>query len=296
MKTTGISSCRPSRTVLVAVLVLLTAANPASTYAVTVGLFSDAAAWNCDAQEPPLHGTVSVYVAVYYSLGITGLQFTVSTPSCGGFQLVGWQPLNGMMAIGQPESGIQLFGSCTGDRVSFLRLDYQRVSAEPIECCSLRLLPHPDAITGEVETVDCSFTQILAARADAFWLVGDDQSCAPIPPPANPVPTDGHIDVPLALSLSCSLYGFAYHSSCMPLGSDWVKVFFGTVPDPPLVGNGGPFPYPLTGLSPATKYYWRVEYSYWGGGPVSSPLWSFTTASTTPVTTSTWGRIKALYR
>lgn len=263
-------------------------------HAIHLAPFSDQAGANCEPQQPPLMGTMSVYIIAKVVPGMTGAQFKVSLPPGSPYVLSSWSVPAGLLAVGDPLTGVQVStGGCVvGDNV-LMTLDLQRI-AEPIGCYALRLLPHSESVSGDVEASDCA-ANFAAVTTHVMWLAGDDASCAPIPPPSEPSPANGATEVALATSLNCALHGFEY-SSCLPLGSDWVQVYFGTDPNPPLVGNGGPFPYPVTGLVPATTYYWKVLYSYWGGGPVSSPVWSFTTTNATPVTTSTWGKIKALYR
>jgi hypothetical protein len=274
---------------------LLSVLVQAPVHAVTIGISTDEGGTGCEFQVPPLMGTTRVYVMAFHNnSGISGAQFELAIPPCAPYRIATWS--SPFVTIGDPESGIAFStGGCLSGTSLLLTIDLQRVG-EPIdECCALRLTPHVESMTGEVEIVDCSFSNVLRANSDVLWLAGDNASCALLPPPSEPSPVIGAIDVALATSLNCALHGFEY-SSCLPLGSDWVQVFFGTDPNPPLVGNGGPFPYPVTGLAPATTYYWKVLYSYWGGGPVSSPVWSFTTTNSTPVTASTWGAIKALYR
>jgi len=56
-------------------------------------------------------------------------------------------------------------------------------------------------------------------------------------------------------------------------------------------------PYQMTGMLPNTRYYWYVvETTYTGEGPVQGPMWTFTTSEApVPVESNTWGRIKSLY-
>lgn len=144
--------------------------------------------------------------------------------------------------------------------------------------------------------VDCSTPAGTAYMDESLlWIQGED-GCAPMPEPSDPVPADGAVNVPLAATLDCVLHDDQVEfSSCVPLHTGRaVSVFFGTDDDPPLVPYWR-FPISMV-LAPSTTYYWRVDHSY-GPANASSPLWSFTTAADpTPVTTSTWGKIKALYR
>jgi hypothetical protein len=263
--------------------------------AAVVALYADEYGTNCTIQQPPLLGTASVYALLQHNPGSTGVQFKVAPPSCAEYQLSGWD-IGPLVSIGDPENGIAIgLGGCVAGDVILMRLDYDRLG-DPSNCCVIRLHPHPDALTKSVEVLDCAFVP-HSAQSSVIWLRGDDEGCPPVPAPSNPSPPDGAIDVALDQELNAELHGAEYHSACVPLGSDWVQVYLGVSPDPPLVGDGGPLPFP-THLEPATKYYWKVV--YWANGvgySVSSPVWGFTTSNDpNPVSKTTWGRIKSLYR
>lgn len=95
--------------------------------------------------------------------------------------------------------------------------------------------------------------------------------------PTAPYPANGATEVDLLLLLSWTQSGTV----------DATSVYFGTQPDPPFrVGGRGLLKSFLpTGsvpsLVPAATYYWRVEVTR-GAETVSSPRWSFTTASIGP--------------
>jgi hypothetical protein len=51
----------------------------------------------------------------------------------------------------------------------------------------------------------------------------------------------------------------------------------------------------VDGLEPGMTYYWKVGvYNY--GVIVESPVWTFTTLGPVATESTTWGRVKALYR
>lgn len=266
-----------------------------------IGLYVDQDGSDCTADLPPLMETTRVYLIVTGPLfqGYAGVQFKLSMPACAPYEVAAWAPSLGFLTDGNLESGMQVaFGGCvTGDFV-VMSIDLVRTGDPTTDCCPLRLTAHPTALSGMVEALDCStpVAQTFPLQDYPAWLSGDN-GCAQLPPPSDPLPPDGATDVPLNTALDCVLHPAEFLCGAFPLGSDWVWVYFGTNSNPPLVGNGGPFPFTPDILAPGTTYYWKVDYEYFGVGPVSSPVWSFTT-TTTPndAEASTWGAIKALYR
>lgn len=260
-----------------------------------LGLYADEAATGCSLPNPPVVGLIHVYVVLKGTPGTTAVQFRVTTPNCSSYQLTSFEAASGFLSIGAPETGIAVWSlsGCQPGDFPVLRLDYLKVSEPASDCCGVWLAPHPNALTGEVETLDCAeIPHALAAKA--IWFRGDD-TCAPMPAPSDPSPTDGAANVPLNVTLNCSFHDEdVVFSSCVPLFGVWVSVYFGTDPDPPLATPFGQFPMPRT-LAPGTTYYWRVDRQY-GPARASSPVWSFTTTNATPAKTSTWGAVKALYR
>ncbi len=263
-----------------------------------IGIYADPQGLDCTLDLPPGSEATRVYVVLKYAQ-YEGVQFAAPIPSCTPFAIAGWSTPPGFFALGDPESGIQVaFGGCITGDVVVMRIDLVLTGNPTGDCCAFRLAPYPGAIPPngkvKVEVADC-FGRIRLATTSAVWLAGNDVACAQMLPPSDPSPSDGATEVPLDAVLTCKVHPVEEFMCAMMLGSDWANVYFGTSPDPPLVGNGGPIPYRPRSMAPATTYYWKVYYNYWGVGR-SSPIWSFTTASSTPVESSTWGRIKALYR
>ena len=246
-------------------------------------------------------GTTHAYIVVKFNTGVTGTRFKVAWPPCSPYALTSWSVPAGFTWVGDPFTGIQISpGGCmVGDFVA-LQLDLQRI-ADPTGCCPLGLLPHPESVTGEVEIVDCTQPpgHFVAATATAAWLAGDRDLCTMVPPPSNPSPPDDAAVASLDVLLNAELHRAEFRS-CVQLhdDGDYLIIYFGTNPRPPAISS--PYslylPYLMRGLAPATTYYWQLAYYPVGGGSGISPVWSFTTDGTTAVTTSTWGKIKALYR
>lgn len=112
--------------------------------------------------------------------------------------------------------------------------------------------------------------------------------------PSDPSPVDHAHDVPVDVLLEWT----AEPASGCALGELlYFSLYFGTDPDPPLVLQMSASP-PLDpgDLQPGTQYYWRVLATQIGSSPRVGPVWTFRTTQPVASRTSTWGRIKALYR
>ena len=94
---------------------------------------------------------------------------------------------------------------------------------------------------------------------------------------ATPYPSNGAINASLNPTLS-------WRAAVDPDPGDTVMylVYFGTVPDPPLVASGWPtnwLPGPLRGM---TTYYWSVVARDSRNAETTGPVWSFTTSNAPP--------------
>lgn len=221
-----------------------------------------------------------------------GISFRVPAPECPGVSIIGAIVPTGFLSVGDVETGIQIaLGACLTENTAVLKLQCLVATSE---CCELRVLPHPSAVTGEVEIYECNFDFVTCRTAPAFVTTGVTD-CNYSPPPFPLYPVDGATNVPLPVSLSWDVDA-PHVCTPMPLGIFWSNVYFGTDPDPPLVAEFiDPRSFDPGPLDPATMYYWKVDvmnYGYWGRGAV----WSFTTENATPAESKTWGAVKALYR
>jgi hypothetical protein len=93
----------------------------------------------------------------------------------------------------------------------------------------------------------------------------------PPPPPSNPNPADGATGVGTAPTLSWASPGATTYD-----------VSFGTSNPPPVVSSGQTAAsYAPGSLNAVTQYYWQVV-AYNSSGSTPGPVWSFTTAASTP--------------
>lgn len=112
-------------------------------------------------------------------------------------------------------------------------------------------------------------------------------------PPVLLAPADGAIEQPSTGVVLQWIWTVPPAASCTAAAYDPV-VYFGTDPDPPLLGLASAVTTHPTGpLSSNTTYYWRI---FINGGGVSSPVWHFTTGTVIATERATWQGVKSLFR
>jgi hypothetical protein len=234
---------------------------------------------------------VEVYLVTEGYQGMTGVAFKLNSEPSPNVVPMGFTPANGVLVIGSPESGVAIaMGACYSSAFLLGTLTYQ--VTPPVSCHKIQMVGNPEC--GDKPTyTDCSFIERDVNYHHAFFTSGTEV-CATSPPPTPVYPEDGATGVPVAgvnLQWDIESPDICY---IMPLHNQLATFWFGTDPDPPKVLNDA-WTYPTGVLEPATTYYWHVSVAQLGAVGVG-PVWSFTTAATTPVEETTWGRVKALFR
>jgi hypothetical protein len=126
--------------------------------------------------------------------------------------------------------------------------------------------------------------------------------CCPSLPQYNLFPPDGEMDVPLDVALS-------WEGTPGYLEPEYFHFCYVRISTDPACGTGQTIMTDCTVevfspdfLEPKTTYYWQVGWNAVTGSGCSSgalgesPIRSFTTAGPLPVSQTTWGRVKAMYR
>ncbi len=254
-----------------------------------IGIFADPAGTN-DFIRDTTPGMVSIYVLIINpTAAMIGVQFSAPIPGC--FTGAGHLSDTRMfpVTIGNSQTGVAIaMGACLSSPVHVLTINVMGQGLTDTDtCCQYLVLPDPNVTSGEIEFTNCSNEVVFGTSKPG--IVGDG---LPKPPLVRDrIPSDGATgqsrDTKLNWVLSlCSFF----------LGDRWSDVFFGTTPDPPLVAEMMEPPYDPGLLQPSTIYYWKVRGIDTDAGMIVTPVWSFMTQPAVPVESTTWGRVKALYR
>jgi hypothetical protein len=234
-------------------------------------------------------GVVTMYVIVIPTSGLNAVWFAAPPPDClTGMTLI--NEYSPFLKIGSVTTGVSVaFGMCCTYPVCAMTLLF--VSSGIDSCCPYKIFPHPMASTGTVEGVDCA-NQIVTIHGETHTVRPPGQTgCGSPTKPSNPWPPDGAVDQPDQVTLDWDSEPTA-GTGC---GVFFANVHFGTSEDPPIrYWNIDP-PQEAGPLEPNTTYYWKVVSIVTSYGSTVGPLWHFTTGSFTPVKSTTWGAIKALY-
>ena len=190
----------------------------------------------------------------------------------------------------------------TGDRINGMELDLGNCSSGgDVTLGAITIFAVPSGCPAwqvdagaEVQDCDANWHQAreLPSNMGCIGQVCIDyfQQCPGLPP-FSLYPPDGATNVPTNVQLNWVEHGF-YSYCSVRISTD------------PACGTGTSYPvdcgaqsYSPSFLQPETTYYWQVSTSFDacnGGG--LSPVHSFTTEGPIPVTTTTWGRVKAMYQ
>lgn len=192
---------------------------------------------------------------------------------------------------------INVFAQTTGTSTDGMSISFDACLTPPTHVLTMQFigLPFPSyecafMFIDDAAGIDCGGQPVSIAGGVTRIVDGPCE----ISGPSNPSPPDQAQNVSLDTVLEwtgegadgCALGKILYYS-----------LYFGTTPDPPLVLQQSAWPGLDPGdLQPGTEYYWRVLASQYGFNSKLGPLWSFRTAGPLATQSTTWGRIKALYR
>lgn len=251
---------------------------PLTTSAGTLGIYADP-----NGDSKCMNGpVVDLYIVYTGPLSIQGIEFSMPAPYCANLVVLSEEAVF-PSTTGSALSGVSIaFGECLSGPVHVMTVTVFVFEFYEY-CCAW----WPQ----DVIAWDCDANETYVSTTPG-WLT--TVPCG-FTPPHSPVPEDGATMVPLTVDLEWDGRGF---TGC-DLGDVLIYILYlGTDPDSlRMHWDVGP-PYTVSGLLPATQYYWQVVgTTYNGGGPAPGPLWTFTTTdSLVPVRKDTWGRIKSLYR
>jgi hypothetical protein len=219
--------------------------------------------------------------------GLTEIRFAIPTPPCATLLRVFPTPTSGTLETG----AVFEFDGCVTGRSRIVTLQYLTSAVD--SCCPLMIRPYQSTTGFDVEGTDCNGTLVRVERSNVVLQPPGFPDCGHPTVPSNPWPPDGASDVSLTPTFSWE----SEPTAGTGLGTFEMQMHIGLTPDPPLfeVAVFPPFT-PGSSLEPATTYYWRIWSVVFDFGGTLGPVWHFTTTTATPVRSSTWGAIKALYR
>jgi hypothetical protein len=253
--------------------------------------------WTC---EIPMFGTLQLVVI---GVDIKGARFQISDGlDCGTSEIFDITPSPGVLLSGNASEGFEVEFEC-GDyleRTTVATVNYYHYGTP---CCPLKVLPHPGAVTGDVEVIACDGSAIASQGGTLYYESSGD--CPPdllIPPPQAPDPPNLSTGRPVEQLLSFTQPRYLA-CCCGVLSEDIFCIYFGSETPPPrvcclcegLLSPGSRSTWDPGVLEPNTTYYWQVSYRRVDMGASVSPIWSFTTGDVVPVTPTTWGRVKSLF-
>lgn len=230
-------------------------------------------------------GVGTATVRVIASFPFQTLRFKAPAP-CGLVYLAATSPYP---FAGDPQTGVTIsIPACTGAPVDVLQILF--FATAPVTGCSWDVAP-ADGDT-DILLTDCDGYTMKGASARSIYC-GDIN---PFIAPYRPDPPDGATNVPTNTLLS--FIGAANEMYLTDTGSSNLYNYI-VCSNPLGIDCSNPFDPGM--LQPNTTYYWQTV--YWCGAAcpegegAGSDVWSFTTGNG-PVSakTSTWGRVKSLYR
>jgi len=122
----------------------------ASGQAGAIMLYSDPGYNTCNVVNPT--GLFTLYIQHDLTSGASASQFAISANP--GMIFVGNQVQGGFLSLGNSQTGIALtYGACLGGPINILNVVYS--AASPAACSVLRAVPDADALTCQIEGVDC---------------------------------------------------------------------------------------------------------------------------------------------
>ena len=133
-------------------------------------MYADPGYTSCNAVNAA--GVYTVYIRHELSPGTTASQFAITANP--GMIYLADQIQGGFLSLGNSQSGIALtYGSCLAGAINILNILYS--VAGPVACSTLEVIPDPNALTGQIEGVDCNVTKTFPNGS--ILTFNGDSSC-----------------------------------------------------------------------------------------------------------------------
>jgi hypothetical protein len=172
---TGAASANPC-------LIAVAAGSPGS-----IGLFADVDATDCNIVNLG-GGLITIHMIHVHHDGATAAMFKIVDGGTGWFPGAYTKP-TAMTTIGAPLDGISIgYGVPCATAPTYLGEQAFFAAAAAPDCTYLSVVPHPEALTGKIEGVDCAQTKTFPTGGQAIVNPTVDCDCGGCPPPPpNPV-------------------------------------------------------------------------------------------------------------
>ena len=159
---------------VLALSVAMTASMAAAQDGGTIGLYGDANGVSCNVVGAA--GVVTIYVIHELTTGTTASQFAITANP--GMIYLADQVQGGFLSLGGSQTGIALtYGSCLPGPINILNILYSAVA--PVACSTLEVVPDPNALTGQIEGVDCAQTKTFPNGSVLTFDSDGTCSCGP---------------------------------------------------------------------------------------------------------------------
>jgi hypothetical protein len=130
-----------------------------------VVLSSDRTGTSCNLADRT-GGICAYYVVHMEAIGATAVSFSAPVPSCFSGTWLSDTPTY-PVTLGNSQSGVSVgYGSCLSSPIHVLTISFF-CQGTTGDCCEYRVLPRPDALSGQVEVVDCSETLMYGSGGRA---------------------------------------------------------------------------------------------------------------------------------
>ena len=149
---------------LLALCVIVLAADLALAQAGWVCLFADPQGNNCTINDPA-PGLIQVYVVHVQASNVKSVEFKAAIPACmeGAIYLADSSPY---MFIGNSQNGVSIgYGACLTSPINVLRIDIFGMG-QTLPDCPYEVLPHP--MSGVIGVTDCDDNPLVAQGGTTF--------------------------------------------------------------------------------------------------------------------------------
>lgn len=165
------------RLLTLALVVMLAAVGSAHGQAGAIILSSNDSGTECNLQDKSA-GMCSYFVVHVSTIGALASSFSAPAPPCFSGTWLSDTAMFGV-TLGDSQNGVSVgYGSCLSSPIHVLTVNFVCQGLTE-NCCSYKVHPHPDVISGEIEVVDCSMNTLFAIGGRAVVNPTTGCECGP---------------------------------------------------------------------------------------------------------------------